>query len=285
MPFEATPFIPHSYQELLDRRAFDPPLPEAFYEGLIKDYEALDGVDVSRITYKSNGLNITGLMALPAHIHPGTHPVLIYNRGGFGDYGMLTALSVMRSMVPFAEAGYLVFASNYRGNDGGQGQDGFGADDVDDVLNLLELARMHKGFDGQNAFMLGHSRGGMMTYLAIKRDAPIRAAISIAGIADVRPRGQKNRFERLIAADATGQAMQERSALCWPEALDVPMLLLHGSGDTVIEPWHSQELATALGYEGTQVELQIYEGGNHALVRHWDGVLERCHEWLERQHA
>lgn len=274
------PFVPHSYAHLVEKNVFVPALPEKFYADMVRDYEALD-VATQSITYDSGGVSVTGLCVTPREVKPGGHPVLIYNRGGKGEYGKLTLLSVMRSMVPFARKGYLVFASNYRGNDGGEGTDEFGGADVEDVLSLLTLARVHEGFDGENAFMVGHSRGGMMTYLALKHQAPLRAAVSIAGISEVYPEG----FARVMPQGARVEDYAARSALQWPEKLLTPLLLLHGTADEKIEAHHSVELSKKLEHLRRQHALELYDGGNHALVRHWDAVLARINSWLEAHAA
>ena len=275
-------FEPHSYQNLLDTRTFFPPLPEKFYEGLIAEYNALDDIEVSRITYENDGLVITGLLAEPKNIFKASHPLMVYNRGGKGEYGKLTVLSVMRSMVPFAQSGYIVLASNYRGNDGSEGTDEFGSGDVGDVLKLLEIGTQHTGFDGINRFMVGHSRGGMMTYLSLKAGANLNAAVSIAGIADLR--GDEG-FSKLIPDENKEAGLAARSARAWPEKLKTPLLLFHGTADDKVGDAHSRLLAADLKRTDLPHELEIYEGGNHALVRQWDAVTDRIHDWLERHHA
>lgn len=280
--FKAEPFIPHSYQHLLESKTFVPALPEKFYQGLIREYEALEDITTYRITYDNDGLAITGLMCVPKTTHPGTHPVMVYNRGGRNEYGKLTLLSVMRSMAPFAQAGYLVFASNYRGNDGGEGHDEFGGGDVGDVLKLLDIAKTQPGYDGKNAFMVGHSRGGMMTYLCMKAGAAIRAAVAIAGISDLRGNGN---FAQFIDENDKEEGLAERSAQAWPEKLKTPLLMLHGTRDDAVGDEHSKKLGALLDKTGLEYELEIYENGNHALVSQWDKVLERIHDWLERHHA
>jgi len=281
-------FVPHPLQYLVQTKTFPQPLPEDFYEKMIGEYEAIQDVEVSRITYESDGLKVTGLTAFPKDIMPGKHPLLIYNRGGNKEYGKLTLLSAMRSMVPFARKGYLVFASNYRGNDGGEGNDEFGGADINDVLNLLTLARNHQGFDGKNIYMIGHSRGAMMTYLAIKNGAPLSAAVGIAGVADLRqsaqerPEMQKNVYSRLIPAntDAPEDIYRSRSAVAWANELNVPLLLLHGDADEAVDVSHSIRLEEALKKAGRECELLVYPGGNHALFRFWDDVLTRCLQWM-----
>ncbi|MEQ1789289.1 MAG: hypothetical protein ABL857_02480, partial [Rickettsiales bacterium] len=153
-------FIPHTLAHLTEIRTFPSPLPEAFYNKICKEYEDINDAKTNRIIYNSDGLKVTGISCLPSQITEKKHPIMIYNRGGNREYGKLTVLSVMRSMLPFARAGYLVFASNYRGNDGGEGSDEFGGAEVNDILNLLEIAKTNPAWDGKNIFMLGQSRGG-----------------------------------------------------------------------------------------------------------------------------
>jgi dipeptidyl aminopeptidase/acylaminoacyl peptidase len=285
------PFVPHSYAHLQEAKVFKPgALPEPAYRKICEEYAALTDVTVSRILYDSDGLAVSGLFAQPQEVVTAGHPLLIYNRGGNKEFGKLTVLSVIRSMAPFARKGYLVFASNYRGNDGGEGEEEFGGSDVNDVMNLLEIARQHEGFDGKNAYMLGHSRGGMMTYMALRRSAKVNAAISLAGMADIwqsgkdRPEMEEKVYRHLIRSQGASREMdyKNRSALCWPEEIYVPLLLLHGSADEAVGVGHSERLAAALAAAGRTAELHIYPNGNHALVRYWEDVLARCLAWMER---
>ncbi len=282
-------FVPHTLEHLTEKRVFPNPLPPMAYHKMIQDYGALDGVEVWDITYESDGLVITGIMALPAVLGE-AHKAVVYNRGGSREYGKLTLLNVMRSMVPFAKEGYLVFASNYRGNAGSEGVEEFGGADVRDVLRLLAIARALPCFDGKNAFMVGHSRGGMMTELAIKQGAEVNAAVAIAGIGDARklveyPNILNNVLMPLVPGFATKrqEALDARSAVLWPEAIRVPLLLLHGDNDKDVHVSDSITLDEAIKASGGVSELVIYPGGSrHALIRSWDDVVARSLAWMGR---
>ena len=285
----ATPFIPHSFEEI-DGVYPAGAMPELVYDQYVKKCQTLDNVELLRIEYESDGLRVNGLMALPKHIQPGNHPLVLYNRGGFRRYGMLTAHSAMRNLVPFAEQGYMAVASNYRGNDGGEGEDHFAGDDVRDVLNLLALAKQHEAWDGANSYIIGHSRGGMMTLRALAEGAEVNAAISIAGLTDLMIGGEESwrGFLKYLpkAEQQHPEAMlKKRSAAHWPEKLDVPLLLMHGDEDDVVVHAHSERLHDVLDKHKHPHELVIYPGGNHALVRQWDDVLKRSAEWMERYAA
>ena len=289
--FDVQPFVPHTLEHLTEKRVFPNPLPELAYKKMLEEYAALDDVTVVEMAYRSGNLRVTGLLALPKDVRE-EHPVLVYNRGGSREYGKLTVLNVLRSMVPFARAGYMVFASNYRGNAGGEGQEEFGGADLADVMNLLAIARSHPAFDGQNAFMLGHSRGGMMTTMAIRAGAEIRAAVSIAGIGDARkllasPNLVKHVFEVIVPGfrEAPERVLTERSAMAWPEAISVPLLLLHGDNDKDVDVSDSVELQQAISDAGGTAELVVFPGGSHALLRNWPEVLEHSLGWLERHRA
>ena len=78
-----------------------------------------------------------------------------------------------------------MLASQYRGNDGGEGRDEFGGEDIHDVLNLIKMAKSLPFIDSSKIVMIGFSRGGMMTYLAIKHGAQIKAAAVAGGITDL----------------------------------------------------------------------------------------------------
>ncbi|MDX1975042.1 MAG: prolyl oligopeptidase family serine peptidase [Rickettsiales bacterium] len=288
---ESTPFIPHTLAHLTEAKVFPSPLPEAAYSKMLAEYAALD-VITSRITYDSQGLRVTGLSALPATIQKQSHPILIYNRGGSHEYGKLTVISVLRSMAPFARAGFLVYASNYRGADGGEGSEDFGGEDVQDVLQLIEAAKQNPAWDGKNIFMLGHSRGGMMTCLAMKHGAQLSAAIILASLTDLWQAAEQNAavdalYHRLIPElSADREAMlKARSPVYWPEQISAPLYLLHSQSDDVVPAQHSLQLADALTKQKKPHNLHLYSDANHALLRVWDDVLARSLSWFGEHHA
>lgn len=286
---EYSSFVPHSFEHIESAQVFPPgAVPEIAYKQMLKRYEALSGITAHHITYQSDGLTITGIAVLPENTTEGGHPVYLYNRGGSGEYGKLTVWSVLQSLAPFAKAGYLAFASNYRGNGGSEGNDEFGGADVHDVLALLRAAQQHHGFDGKNRFMMGHSRGGMMTSLALKQGAVLNAAITIAGVSDlITDLGQEPRMESLYQRRIPDykqqgrKVLEARSSQYWPEAISAPLLLLHGTKDEVVPHKQSEQLASALNDMNKPHTLRLFDGGNHALTRHWDEVIPQCTQWFE----
>jgi dipeptidyl aminopeptidase/acylaminoacyl peptidase len=254
-------------------------LPETYRSQFTREeYERVrDGNDVERlrVVYSSGGLRVTGFVYRPARIARGAKlPAIVYNRGGNRDYGAIDAWDKV-IFHRLARSGFVVLASQYRGADGGEGSDEFGGSDLQDVMSLFPLARGLGSVDMGNVFMLGFSRGGMMTYLAIRDGAPVQAAAVVGGLADLpdlaayRP-PMRRMWTRLWApfGGATESLMEERSAIRWPERLDKPLLLLHGGDDESVPLEQSLRLAAALRAAGSRVELCVFPDDGHELARH-----------------
>jgi len=185
-------------------------------------------IELSRITYESDGLAVRGYLVVPKAVKDGEKlPCVIYNRGGNREFGALDDLRAALMLGSLAERGYVVVAGQYRGNGGGEGREEFGGADVRDVLNLIPLLEGLEHADASRIGMFGWSRGGMMTYQALARTDRIRAAVIGAGVADSfewvadRPEMETGVFAELVPdwADKREEALEERSAVRWPEKI------------------------------------------------------------------
>lgn len=250
-------------------------------------------IELSRITYESDGLKIRGYLAVPKAVKEGEKlPCVIYNRGGNREFGALNDLRAALFLGPLAERGYVVVASQYRGNGGGEGREEFGGADVRDVLNLIPLLEGLERADASRIGMFGWSRGGMMTYQALAHTDRIGAAIIGAGFADNfltvtdRPEMETGVFAELVPdwADKREEALEARSAVRWPEKLhkQTPILILHGTGDRRVNPKQALRMAEALFDASHPYRLMIFEGGDHGLSEFRDEVDEAVEEWLDR---
>jgi len=74
-------------------------------------------VDRKSMIYLSDGLKVKGYLAVPKRGN--TLPCLIFNRGGSRAFGVLTDAYAARVPGKLALWGYVVAASQYRGNAGG----------------------------------------------------------------------------------------------------------------------------------------------------------------------
>ncbi len=249
-----------------------------------------DRVVLSRIVYESDGLRVAGYLVEPRE---GVGlPAVIYNRGGNREFGAHNDTTVFIGLAPLAAEGYVVAASQYRGNDGGEGVEQFGGADVNDVLSMIPLLEEHPRVDPDRIGMYGWSRGGMMTYLALTRTTRIRAAVVGAGLADafrnvtLRPEMESGVFAELVP-DWDSQreaALEARSAVRWAERIheETPILLLHGTSDWRVDPMDAFDMGRALYEARRPFRLIVFEGGDHGLTGYRQEVHRAVVDWLNR---
>ena len=289
----AEPFQPHAWEEIARVGAFPKEVNAPWYASEVKKFEALreTALDAWRITYRGQAGKVTGLALLPKGTTPESKlPLIVFNRGGTREFGRLTAHNIVFPLSPLVAAGYGILASNYRGNDGGEGTEEHGGADVQDVLDLLRISKKMPWWDGEHAYLLGWSRGGMMTYLALKAGAQVQAAASLAGLADLVDSSEKRpklraMYEEIFPDAAKGEgalqaAMEARSAVCWPDQMHAPLLLLHGDADNRVPFEHSEKLAAGLERAGLEHKLVRYEAGTHSLSRYHKEVTAEILAWF-----
>ena len=252
------------------------------------EYAYLDSIEMYRITYLSDGLRVTGYMVKPRG--SGQYPCIIFNRGGNRDFGQLLVAHAATLLGRMASKGYVVIASNYRGNGGGEGVEEFGGADVNDVLRLVDVLGEVEAADTSRIGMMGWSRGGMMTYLALCRTNRLKAAVVGGAIADLttgdRPEMEEHVYAELIPGYDTNkeEVLKERSALFWPKKFPktTPILILHGNADWRVKSDQSLQMARALDKERIPYRLVVYEGADHGISEFRDEVFEESLAWFNR---
>lgn len=238
-----------------------------------------DLVETYEFWYTSDGLRVKGFISIPK-IFEGILPVVIVNRGGSGDFGKITT-EYLKFFNFLSLNGYITIHTQYRGNDGGEGRDRMGGDDIFDVINLYEILKEISFVDLNRIGMTGASRGGMMTFQALIRVSWIKAAVAVAPLVD--------EFDMSLWREGWVDHQKEmyggydvekykRSALCWPEKFPkVPLLIFHGSLDTKSNSHKSIELVDKLKKLGVPVELVLYPDGDHFISKR---TVDKTIEWF-----
>lgn len=236
------------------------------------EFARFEQVQMYAITYWSEGLRINGFLALPPPTSP-PYPAVIFNRGGAGPRAALQAEGAFQYMGTIASWGYVVAASNYRGQGGSEGTEEWGDGDVRDALNLLPLLAQLEQVDTDRLGLVGGSRGGMMAFMMLRRSTAFRAAVTIGAptmLYRCSPHSHTRRvFGRFL--DPTRdveQQLRERSVLVWAHELPrtTPLLILHGTGDRRVEPEQSLHLALELQRLQFPYKLIMYDNADHILA-------------------
>ncbi|HOP11495.1 MAG TPA: prolyl oligopeptidase family serine peptidase [Oscillospiraceae bacterium] len=189
------------------------------------------------IVYTVDGFRITGYISAPSDYLTNNYPILIYNRGGNGDYGANTAESIARYAYYFQ---YIVVATQYRETGIGTGRDRFGGEDVNDVLFLVNMTQSIAFGDQDKVYMLGVSRGGMETCLAIRQDtnSVIKAAVSVSGVYDLESLYSFRTDMQDVLKNRIGgtpsevpEEYEKRSAVTFADQINIPILIIHSTRD------------------------------------------------------
>ena len=255
-----------------------------------ENFKYLDSIEIYGITYLSDGLKVNGLLVQPKK--KGKYPAIIYNRGGNRNFGALLIAHGAITLGEIAKEGYVVIASQYRGNAGSEGKEEFGGKDINDITILPEVLEEIESADTEKIGMYGWSRGGMMTYIALTKTEKIKAVVVGGGISDQsssienRPEMETNVLSELIPnyAENKEAELEKRSAIKWVDRFpkDVPILMLHGNSDWRVKPEQSLNLALEFEKHRIPYRLIMFEGGDHGISEHKEEVREQVISWFDR---
>jgi dipeptidyl aminopeptidase/acylaminoacyl peptidase len=265
---------------------------ETEIRGHLDDAKLISEID--EIEYASDNLKVRGFILKKRDLSPGEKlPILIWNRGGNRDFGDLD-VNDMLWLANFSKRGYLVLASDYRGNAGEVGADEFGGNDVHDVLNLIKLAKSLPSANANEIYVLGHSRGGMETYLTLKADPEIRAAATLAGECDLaagldsRPDFEADVYVQMIPGYAQNKVAEltKRSACMWADQIHTPLFILQGKDDQAVDPSQGKELAHQMHNAGNEVKLEMFKGAHNLWFQdeNVEKIINKLDVWF-RSHA
>jgi peptidoglycan-N-acetylglucosamine deacetylase len=235
-------------------------------DSILSDYDYANNLNYSELKYKSDSLIVEGFVISPKV--KGHYPVIIFNRGGNREFNKLTLKTLFFSTAVLANEGYIILASNYRA------QDEFGGKDFQDVLSLIHVADQLENADTSKIGMFGWSRGGMMTYMALKESNRIKTAVIGNGASDLfssiemRPELERDVLSECIPNywENKEKELKKRSAIFWADSLNKKssLLLLCGSLDAQVDYQQSVNMAAKLHAVNYTCELKVYET-NHGF--------------------
>ena len=284
---------------IVERRAYSfPSYEQALQATKVRDYATREeyvkaitdtSFEFQKLKYMSDGLKVVAYLFKPARVVDEKLPAIIFNRGSLirGDI----AAELISFFHRLASQGFVILAPMYRQSDGGEGRDEMGGADLNDLINVIPLAKSLGFVDLNNLFLFGESRGGVMTYMAVKRKMPVNAAAVYGAFTDMealikhQPEVYRPQMLKQIWPDFDARRKEineSRSAIYWPESLDVPLLIMHGGADRGLSPSHSLAIAQKLQDLGKTYELVIYAGDGHSLQRNREDRDRRAVAWFKK---
>lgn len=243
---------------------------------------------MERVTYRSDDLDVYAYLYRPANPPKDRKlPVVVFNRGSYVRDEF--APEVLMPGNRLAREGFLVVAPMLRGSGGAQGHDEMGGADLHDLFNVVGVIKEIPYADATRLFLYGQSRGGIMSLLAAKNGFPARAAAVYGAITDLSAFFALNSAARRLAETIwpgfpanEAEIVESRSAIRWPEKIDLPLLLMNGGADGQVSPLHAIDLASALQKLGKRYELKVYYGDNHMLTGRAQERDEDAVRWFRR---
>ncbi|MGW1809243.1 alpha/beta hydrolase family protein [Streptomyces sp. NPDC002078] len=252
-----------------------------------KAQDNAEHVRAFKFRYRSSGLLVGGFLVAPRSLGEPL-PAIIFNRGGFKDFGSVPDGRLLLLLADMAQWGYVVVGSQYPGNSRSEGHDERGgATDVQSILDLHELIKRLDAVDAGRVAMYGESRGGMMTTLALQKAPWVRVAATVGGefnafrSAELRPQMQ-NVMNEAFGGDEVGK--RARSAVFWADQLPktVPLLMVHGANDQRVSPLSSIELSQKLWESGnTNFRLLVLDNDDHGVTVHRDEAMRQVRQWFD----
>jgi dienelactone hydrolase len=247
-------------------------------------------LELLKIKYASDGLQISGFIFKPKASASKKLPVVIFNRGGVGEQAVIGPgnFNYLYEMHRLASEGFVVLASQYRGVAGAGGRDEVGGADTDDVLNLFPLVKSLNYVDMDRIFMWGYSRGALMTLQAMRQGVPIRAAVVVGAPTDIAAATRNNpvlaQFFRDTWPDYDKRKEEHatnRSPVLWANQLNAPLLILNGGADVAVRPTQAMALALKLEELQKPYELVIYAGDDHEISTYREDRLRKTIDWFK----
>ena len=241
------------------------------------ELENRQNVGSKLVIYKArDGLDIEAYLSMPKNQNQPIATV-IFPHGGPGardyiDFDQWTEFLVNR--------GYAVLRPNFRGSEGygfefSEAQkSSWGMAMQDDITDSVKWLVDNKITDPKNVCIFGASYGGYAALMgAVKTPDLFKCAISFAGVTDLvalrntyRRTSIYQKAKRRFGSDET--VMTHNSPRYRTADIKIPILLLHGEVDKVVDVEHSQWMAENLKRDKKEFKyVELPDGSHHMSIQ------------------
>lgn len=225
----------------------------------------------------TDGTKIEGYLTLPNNIEKPAATIL-YPHGGpssrdYNGFDYWTSF--------FTNQGYAVFRPNFRGSKG-YGYEfsqskikNWGMIMQDDLTDAARWLISENIADPNRICIVGASYGGYAASMAaVKTPSLFKCAVSFAGVSDLRDIVFKSRYytNKKFVENQIGKNIDDlkmRSPFYHAKKVNVPILLLHGDNDSVVNVKQSRKFSQKLESLGKKVKyIELKNGDHHLSIQH-----------------
>ena len=257
-------------------------------------------------SYLSQGLKIYALLTVPnAKMPPGGWPALVFNHGYIPPKLYRTTERYIAYVDDLAQAGYVVFRIDYRGNGSSEGVASGAYGDPGytiDVLNAISSLERYPQVNPQKIGMWGHSMGGFLTLRAMVISKDIKAGVIWSGVVGSYD-DMINKWHRSASVPTTQPGAPnwrlgwldiygtpEQNPTFWDSLsatsyladLSGPLQLHHDTSDSEVPYVFSQTLAERIKAVGGTVDFYSYPGDDHNLTNSFGLAMTRTIEFFNK---
>lgn len=262
-------------------------------------------------SYKSDGLKIYALLTVPMGEKPSNGwPVILFNHGYIPpeQYQTFPQSGQYASYYPvFAQAGYIVFKPDYRGNANSEGQPEGAyyspAYAIDD-LNALTSIKNYKDVNPNKIGVWAHSMGGNITLRDLVIDTrDIKAAVIWGGVVgsyndlmnnwqkkvpyvpSTRELAQRNNYRSNLVTHwgtpiSNPTFWNSMDPTLFVNDITAPIQLDAGESDEEVPVAFSQSLFDKLTKLGKKVEFYTYPEDNHNISNNFSLAMQHSLNFL-----
>jgi len=248
-----------------------------------------------QMTYRSDGLKITGLVDLPDG--QGPFPVIIVNHGYLRPIEYQSGFDSWRIADWLAQHGYIALMPDYRNYAGsGIGPNPFHIGYAVDIMNLLaQVDTLPQAASGQIGIM-GHSMGGEISMWPMVLSNEVDAVVLYSSMSGDAGRNwaharkywpaQRAAMDALAMVygrpDVNPQGYADISPINYLDQVRMPVMIHHGNRDESVPYWWSEDLWHKLQAANVDVTFYPYPGGGHALGgRGFETLMQRTLEFFD----
>ncbi|WP_042460761.1 alpha/beta hydrolase family protein [Neobacillus dielmonensis] len=239
-------------------------------------------IELSLVTYLSNGLRVKGMLAAPKHLE--TNDGFLYLRGGIKNVGKVRPARIAQ----FAQEGFIVFAPYYRGNQGGEGNEDFAGEDRQDAFSAYQLLNSLPKV--KNVHVFGFSRGGVMALLTGLEFPEAASVVTWGGVSDMELTYHERKDLRRMMKRVIGgtpekfpEQYKSRTPLYQLEKMEQPVLIIHGVNDDNVSVEHAYRLENGLKALNKSVECWYFSEFTHYFPPNINRkVVTELSKWMKK---